>query len=93
MADSPRPGVWSLEKSVDGGKTYTAWQYFAGNDAECQKYFGMHANMKIKNDDDVICVTEFSKVRLRVSYPQKRISSCSHFSLMKCSSGFKFIPP
>ena len=64
MADSPRPGVWSLEKSVDGGKTFTAWQYFAGNDAECQKYFGMHANMKIKNDDDVICVTEFSKVKL-----------------------------
>ena len=62
MADSPRPGVWSLEKSIDGGKTYTAWQYFAGNDAECQKYFGMHANMKIVNDDDVICVTEFSKV-------------------------------
>ena len=29
---------------------------------ECQKYFGIHANEKIVRDDQVICVTDFSKV-------------------------------
>jgi laminin alpha 3/5 len=29
MANSPRPGVWVLEKSVDNGITYQPWQYFA----------------------------------------------------------------
>jgi laminin alpha 3/5 len=29
MANSPRPGVWVLEKSVDNGITYKPWQYFA----------------------------------------------------------------
>ena len=64
MADSPRPGVWALEKSMDNGKTWTAWQYFASNDAECQKYFGIHAHRqgdRIESDDQVICATEFSK--------------------------------
>ncbi len=40
MAGSPRPGVWALEKSVDGGKNWTAWQYFAGNDAGKHFLFG-----------------------------------------------------
>lgn len=29
MGNSPRPGVWVLERSVDNGETYTPWQYFA----------------------------------------------------------------
>jgi hypothetical protein len=29
MANSPRPGVWVLERSVDNGVTYQPWQYFA----------------------------------------------------------------
>ena len=62
MANSPRPGVWALEKSTDGGENWEAWQYFAGNDVECQKYFGMHANQKIERDDQVVCSTQFSKV-------------------------------
>ena len=53
MANSPRPGVWALEKSMDGGQTWQPWQYFAGNDAECQKYFGMHAKERITRDDQV----------------------------------------
>ncbi len=53
MANSPRPGVWSLERSVDDGQTWEPWQHFAGNDAECQKYFGMHADEKIVADDQV----------------------------------------
>ena len=64
MAGSPRPGVWALEKSLDSGATWTAWQYFAGSDAECQKYFGVYANLPITRDDDVICTTDFSKVTI-----------------------------
>lgn len=29
MANSPRPGIWALEKSTDYGQTFTPWQYFA----------------------------------------------------------------
>ena len=57
MANSPRPGVWALEKSNDGGQSWQPWYYFAGNDAECQKYFGMHANDKIVRDDQVTIPT------------------------------------
>ena len=62
MAGSPRPGVWALEKSMDNGLSWTPWQYFASNDAECQKYFGIPADQKIKADDSVVCATEFSKI-------------------------------
>ena len=62
MANSPRPGVWALERSVDHGETWMPWQYFAGNDAECQKHFNMHSDERIVADDQVICSTEFSKV-------------------------------
>uniref|UniRef100_A0A493TP70 Laminin subunit alpha 3 n=1 Tax=Anas platyrhynchos platyrhynchos TaxID=8840 RepID=A0A493TP70_ANAPP len=31
FANSPRPDLWILERSVDFGKTYTPWQYFARN--------------------------------------------------------------
>ena len=30
MGNSPRPGVFALEKSPDGGKTWQPWQHFAG---------------------------------------------------------------
>ena len=124
MADSPRPGVWALEKSMDNGKTFlltmrmtalftnaqflifyhshisstcglsiilsffiftqssgttwTAWQYFASNDGECQRcqklkkrhfaknipfrFFNMHADEPIMMDDTVTCTTAYSKV-------------------------------
>lgn len=37
MANSPRPGSWVLERSIDGGKTYMPWQYFAETPAECDR--------------------------------------------------------
>ena len=58
-------GVWALDKSTDNGQTWKPWQYFAGNDVECQKYFGVHAfqrGERIERDDQVICSTSFSKV-------------------------------
>ena len=30
MGNSPRPGVFALDKSQDGGVTWQSWQYFAG---------------------------------------------------------------
>ena len=66
MNNSPRPGVWVLEKSVDHGATWQPWQYFAGSDMECRRFFGVPAieatYMPIERDDQVICTTEFSKV-------------------------------
>ena len=62
MADSPRPGVWALEKSKDFGLTWTPWQYFAPNDAACLKYFGVNADASITEDDTVICTIQFSKI-------------------------------
>ena len=29
FANSPRPDLWVLERSVDFGQTYQPWQYFA----------------------------------------------------------------
>ncbi len=62
MANSPRPGVWALEKSTDYGKTYQTWQYFADTPSDCFNFFNTTANLKISKDDDVVCTTDYSKV-------------------------------
>ncbi|XP_064486972.1 laminin subunit alpha-like [Ornithodoros turicata] len=62
MANSPRPGVWVLERSTDNGETYKAWQYFADTYADCTSYFGPNVEDHISKDDSVICETKFSKV-------------------------------
>jgi laminin, alpha 3/5 len=62
MANSPRPGVWALEKSVDYGKTFTAWQYFAESVDDCVKYFNVTYTKTIEREDQVICTTEYSKL-------------------------------
>jgi laminin alpha 3/5 len=62
MANSPRPGVWALERSTDNGETYKPWQYFASNQNECFQFFKTIANQPIKRDDDVVCSTLYSKV-------------------------------
>jgi laminin alpha 3/5 len=54
--------VWALERSNDQGQTWKPWQFFAGSDAECQKYFGIHADEKITRDDQVVCETDFSSM-------------------------------
>ena len=61
MANSPRPGVWILERSKDYGKTFTPWQFFADTDADCQSIFGT-SSKTIERDDSVICETRFSKL-------------------------------
>ncbi|CAG9771124.1 unnamed protein product [Ceutorhynchus assimilis] len=62
MANSPRPGLWVLEKSADYGKTYTPWQYFSDSPADCENFFGRETLQPITRDDSVVCTTEYSKI-------------------------------
>lgn len=62
MGNSPRPGLWVLEKSSDYGKTYTPWQYFSDSTSDCETYFGKESLQPISRDDSVICSTEYSKI-------------------------------
>lgn len=62
MGNSPRPGLWVLEKSADYGKTYTPWQYFSDSPSDCETYFGRESLQPISRDDSVICTTEYSKI-------------------------------
>lgn len=63
-ANSPRPGLWILEKSLDG-EDFQPWQYFARNDKECIERYGIVAT-KGKHyfitDSDVICTSYHSKL-------------------------------
>ena len=61
-ANSPRPGVWALERSNDGGKTYKPWHYFASNPSECRQYFDVDPYQAIEEDDTVLCSTEYSQI-------------------------------
>ncbi|XP_054277134.1 laminin subunit alpha [Macrosteles quadrilineatus] len=62
MANSPRPGVWILEKSADNGKTYEPWQYFADTKADCVRWFGPDSLEPINKDTSVVCETQYSKI-------------------------------
>ncbi|CAK9798131.1 Laminin subunit alpha [Anthophora quadrimaculata] len=62
MANSPRPGLWALEKSKDYGKTWSPWQYFSDTANDCLTYFGVDSYKPITRDDSVICTTEYSQI-------------------------------
>ncbi|XP_053485634.1 laminin subunit alpha-3 isoform X1 [Ictalurus furcatus] len=62
FANSPRPDLWVLERSVDHGKTFTPWQYFAHLKQDCIERFGKEPNIRIVGDDDQICTTEYSRI-------------------------------
>ncbi|XP_034480299.1 laminin subunit alpha [Drosophila innubila] len=62
MGNSPRPGLWTLEKSSDYGKTWTSWQHFSDTPTDCETYFGRDTYKPITKDNDVICTTEYSKI-------------------------------
>ncbi|KAJ8337032.1 hypothetical protein SKAU_G00382520 [Synaphobranchus kaupii] len=62
FANSPRPDLWVLERSVDNGRTYVPWQYFAHLKRECLELFGKQPNARITRDDDQICTTEYSRI-------------------------------
>ncbi|XP_054036118.1 laminin subunit alpha-3 [Dryobates pubescens] len=62
FANSPRPDLWILERSVDFGRSYTPWQYFAHSKADCLELFGKEANLPVRRDNDVLCTTEYSRI-------------------------------
>ncbi|KRZ88222.1 Laminin-like protein epi-1 [Trichinella sp. T8] len=62
MANSPRPGLWVLERSTDHGETFKPWQYFAETSAQCEEFFGPDSLQPIMDDDSVICSTEYSQI-------------------------------
>ncbi|KAM5304312.1 laminin subunit alpha-3 isoform 1-T1 [Glossophaga mutica] len=62
FANSPRPDLWVLERSLDFGSTYSPWQYFAHSKGDCWEQFGQVANMAVARDDDVLCTTEYSRI-------------------------------
>ncbi|KAL4655456.1 laminin subunit alpha-5 isoform X1 [Arapaima gigas] len=62
FANSPRPDLWVLERSVDFGKTYQPWQFFASSKRDCIERFGQISVERISKDNDVICTTEYSRI-------------------------------
>ncbi|CAH0547109.1 unnamed protein product [Brassicogethes aeneus] len=86
MANSPRPGLWILEKSADYGRTFTPWQYFSDSPNDCEKFFGKESLLPITKDDSVICSTEYSKIvpleggEIPISLLNKRPSANHYFN-------------
>ena len=63
-ANSPRPGNWILERSIDG-QTFKPWQYFAMTDQDCWKVYGIRATIGVPSslgDDQVICTSRYSRL-------------------------------
>ncbi|KAG9493525.1 hypothetical protein GDO78_001429, partial [Eleutherodactylus coqui] len=63
-ANSPRPGNWILERSLDG-ITYKPWQYYAITDGECLTRYNIIPRPGIPSytqDDEVICTSHYSKI-------------------------------
>ena len=64
-ANSPRPGNWVLERSLDG-ITYKPWQYYALSPHECERMYGakdvglMH--YRFESDTEVICTSYYSQL-------------------------------
>ncbi|KAF4087881.1 hypothetical protein AMELA_G00076420 [Ameiurus melas] len=63
-ANSPRPGNWILERSLDGIK-YQPWQYYAISDTECLTRYNVTPRLgppTYKRDDEVICTSYYSRL-------------------------------
>uniref|UniRef100_A0A4W5QL40 Laminin, alpha 1 n=1 Tax=Hucho hucho TaxID=62062 RepID=A0A4W5QL40_9TELE len=63
-SNSPRPGNWVLERSMDGVE-YTPWQYYAISDTECLTRYNITPRFgppTYKRDDEVICTSYYSRL-------------------------------
>lgn len=77
FANSPRPDLWVLERSVDFGKTYQPWQFFA-----CEYTINMHvtcnASLLLSTSQATRAFLYEHKSRLRtVMVPLFLYQSCS----------------
>nr|XP_038954897.1 laminin subunit alpha-2 isoform X2 [Rattus norvegicus] len=63
-ANSPRPGNWILERSLDD-EEYKPWQYHAVTDTECLTLYNIYPRTgppSYAKDDEVICTSFYSKI-------------------------------
>ncbi|XP_028364784.1 laminin subunit alpha-2 isoform X3 [Phyllostomus discolor] len=63
-ANSPRPGNWILERSLDNVE-YKPWQYHAVTDTECLTLYNIYPRTgppSYAKDDEVICTSFYSKI-------------------------------
>uniref|UniRef100_A0A2K5E5S5 Laminin subunit alpha-2 n=1 Tax=Aotus nancymaae TaxID=37293 RepID=A0A2K5E5S5_AOTNA len=63
-ANSPRPGNWILERSLDDVE-YRPWQYHAVTDTECLTLYNIYPRTgppSYAKDDEVICTSFYSKI-------------------------------
>ncbi|EHB18072.1 Laminin subunit alpha-2 [Heterocephalus glaber] len=63
-ANSPRPGNWILERSLDDVE-YKPWQYHAVTDTECLSRYNIYPRTgppSYAKDDEVICTSFYSKI-------------------------------
>ncbi|KAL6097440.1 lama1 [Pungitius sinensis] len=63
-ANSPRPGNWILERSLDG-VTFDPWQFYALSDSECLSRYNMTPRLgppTYKSDTEVICTSYYSRL-------------------------------
>ncbi|XP_059205207.1 laminin subunit alpha-1 [Centropristis striata] len=63
-ANSPRPGNWILERSLDG-VTFDPWQFYAISDSECLTRYQMTPRLgppTYKSDTEVICTSYYSRL-------------------------------
>ncbi|XP_053198733.1 laminin subunit alpha-1 [Scomber japonicus] len=63
-ANSPRPGNWILERSLDG-VTFDPWQFYAISDSECLSRYDITPRLgppTYKSDMEVICTSYYSRL-------------------------------
>ncbi|XP_030612396.1 laminin subunit alpha-1 [Archocentrus centrarchus] len=63
-ANSPRPGNWILERSLDG-VSFDPWQFYAISDSECLSRYNITPRLgppTYKSDTEVICTSYYSKL-------------------------------
>ncbi|XP_077410965.1 laminin subunit alpha-1 [Vanacampus margaritifer] len=63
-ANSPRPGNWILERSMDG-VTFDPWQFYAISDSECLSRYDVAPRLgppTYKGDTEVICTSYYSRL-------------------------------
>ncbi|XP_029979690.1 laminin subunit alpha-1 [Sphaeramia orbicularis] len=63
-ANSPRPGNWVLERSLDG-VTFDPWQFYAISDSECLIRYNITPRLgppTYKSDTEVICTSYYSRL-------------------------------